>query len=172
MSPESGSAPQAVRYYNAELPYLSVNPAVSYVFSWDNVMPGAAYMLAQAQGFAGGRASYSTQACPQPQSLEILNPTCQPRRRALPAAGHPTARRHAQVQQGAGSSAAQPPTHAQGLYSHLPWRCCLQHWGQDAHLQGSAGLYARAAARVQLGSVYRLPARHAPPGWQPTSYVL
>ena len=42
---------QAVRYYNAQLPYMSTNPALSYTFSYDNVLPGAAYLLAEATQF-------------------------------------------------------------------------------------------------------------------------
>ena len=53
---------QAVTYYTAQLPYLSVNPAISYTFNWNNVMPGCAYLLAQASGF--NRSSiYNTQVC-------------------------------------------------------------------------------------------------------------
>ena len=50
-TPGSRACLQAVRYYNAQLPYLSSNPAVSYVFGYDNVLPGAAYLLAEATNF-------------------------------------------------------------------------------------------------------------------------
>ena len=50
-TPGTRACLQAVRYYNAQLPYLSSNPAVSYVFGYDNVLPGAAYLLAEATNF-------------------------------------------------------------------------------------------------------------------------
>ena len=51
---------QGARYYAAQLPYLSSNAAVSYVFNYDNVLPGAAYLLAEATSF--NNASYVVQA--------------------------------------------------------------------------------------------------------------
>ena len=67
---------QGLRYYSAELPYLSVNPSISYVFDWNNVMPGAAYLLAQAQGFKNSPYNYQVSPESWLRLLGRYSPAC------------------------------------------------------------------------------------------------
>ena len=66
---------QGAQYFQAQLPLLSSNAAITYVFNYDNVLPGAAYLLAEATGFKNPSYVAPVLAC-SVSCVQITVPTC------------------------------------------------------------------------------------------------